>query len=35
MDNQVIIRNETEADYGRVEEITRKSFYNMYVPGCV
>lgn len=30
----VIIRNETEADYQRVEEITRKAFYNLYVPGC-
>lgn len=29
------IRNETEADYKIVEEITRKAFYNLYVPGCV
>lgn len=28
------IRNETEADYKIVEEITRKAFYNIYVPGC-
>lgn len=35
MDNKVIIRNEIEVDYGRVEEITRKSFYNIYIPGCV
>ena len=28
------IRNEREADYKRVEEITRKAFYNLYVPGC-
>lgn len=28
------IRNEKETDYKRVEEITRKSFYNLYVPGC-
>lgn len=28
------IRNEQEADYKRVEEITRKAFYNLYVPGC-
>lgn len=28
------IRNETESDYRTVEEITRKAFYNMYVPGC-
>lgn len=29
------IRNEREADYKSVEEITRKAFYNIYVPGCV
>ena len=29
------IRNETEQDYQRVEEITRKAFYNLYVPGCM
>lgn len=29
------IRNETEADYKIVEEITRRAFYNIYVPGCV
>ncbi len=28
------IRNETEKDYKIVEEITRKAFYNLYVPGC-
>lgn len=28
------IRNETEKDYKTVEEITRKAFYNIYVPGC-
>lgn len=28
------IRNEAETDYKRVEEITRKAFYNLYVPGC-
>ena len=28
------IRNEIEADYKTVEEITRKAFYNLYVPGC-
>lgn len=31
----VTIRNETERDYERVEEITRKAFYNIYIPGCV
>lgn len=29
------IRNEKESDYKVVEEITRKAFYNLYVPGCV
>ena len=28
------IRNEQEADYAIVEEITRKAFYDLYVPGC-
>lgn len=28
------IRNETKADYQTVEDITRKAFYNLYVPGC-
>lgn len=30
----MLIRNETEADYKAVEELTRKAFYNQYVPGC-
>lgn len=34
MSETVIIRNETEADYKKVEDIIRKSFYNIYVPGC-
>ena len=29
------IRNETKADHKIVEDITRKAFYNLYVPGCV
>lgn len=29
------IRNENKADYEIVEQITRKAFYNLYVPGCV
>lgn len=29
------IRNEVEKDYERVEEITRKSFWNLYIPGCI
>ena len=30
-----VIRNEMEKDYEIVEELTRKAFYNIYVPGCV
>lgn len=29
------IRNERETDYKIVEDITRKTFYNVYVPGCI
>ena len=29
------IRNEKETDYKLVEDITRKAFYNMYMPGCI
>jgi len=35
MDKVFKIRNEEEKDFKRVEEITRKSFWNLYVPGCV
>lgn len=31
----VIIRNERETDFRTVEEITRRAFYNLYIPGCV
>lgn len=31
----LIIRNETKADRKTVEDITRKAFYNLYIPGCV
>ena len=31
---KIVIRNETAADYQAVEELTRKAFYNLYVPGC-
>ena len=34
MSKAVAIRNETEQDYNKVEEITRKAFWNLYVPGC-
>lgn len=35
MKSMITIRNEKESDYKEVEEITRKAFYNIYVPGCV
>lgn len=28
------IRNEKEEDYRIVEDMTRKAFYNLYIPGC-
>lgn len=28
------IRNEAPADYQAVEDLTRRAFYNLYVPGC-
>lgn len=31
----LIIRNETEKDHRAVEELTRRAFYNQYIPGCV
>lgn len=34
MDKMIRIRNEEKTDYERVEEITRKAFYNLYIPGC-
>lgn len=34
MNKRIKIRNEIDADYERVEEITRKAFYNLYIPGC-
>ena len=34
MNKRITIRNEAEADYRRVEDITRRAFYNLYVPGC-
>lgn len=30
----MIIRNELKSDYREVEELTRKAFWNLYVPGC-
>ncbi len=34
MMTQIKIKNETPSDYRKVEEITRKAFWNLYVPGC-
>ncbi len=34
LNKSIKIRNEKEADYKKVEEITRKAFWNLYVPGC-
>lgn len=31
----LVIRNERDADREIVEEITRRAFYNLYIPGCV
>lgn len=33
--NTPTIRNEIPTDYQTVETITRKAFYNIYVPGCM
>ncbi|MHB0897246.1 MAG: GNAT family N-acetyltransferase [Spirochaetales bacterium] len=30
----IVVRNEAEADYRKVEDITRKAFWNLYFPGC-
>jgi putative acetyltransferase len=35
MDKIIKIRNEEEKDYEKVEEITRKAFWNLYIPGCI
>lgn len=34
MDKVIKIRNEEENDYQQVEELTRKCFWNLYIPGC-
>ncbi len=34
MEQKLIIRNERKSDWETVETITRKAFYNLYVPGC-
>lgn len=35
MEERIVIRNERTEDYEAVEAITRKAFYNVYVPGCM
>jgi len=35
LNKMIQIRNEEEKDYKRVEEITRKAFWNLYIPGCI
>jgi putative acetyltransferase len=35
MNQMFKIRNEEETDYEKVEEITRKAFWNLYIPGCI
>lgn len=34
MNKNYIIRKETPADYRMVEEMTKRAFWNVYVPGC-
>lgn len=31
---EILIRNEIEADYSAIEELTREAFWNLYAPGC-
>ena len=35
MNKMIKIRNEEATDCEKVEEITRKAFWNLYIPGCV
>lgn len=34
MEQKITIRNEQAADYKTVEDVIRKAFWNLYVPGC-
>lgn len=34
LNGELLIRREKETDHQTVEELTRKAFYNLYVPGC-
>lgn len=33
--HNIIIRQETPADYAAVEHLTREAFWNVYRPGCL
>lgn len=35
MNSNIIIRNETPADYALTENLVRESFWNVYRPGCL
>lgn len=35
MNKNIVIRNEKETDYEVVETITRRAFYNLYIPGAI
>ena len=35
MAGDIRLRNERESDWKTVEDITRRAFYNIYMPGCV
>lgn len=32
--SEIVIRTETEEDYRKVEEMTKKAFWNVNIPGC-
>ena len=34
MEQNLVIRQERESDYARVEQVIRQAFYNIYTPGC-
>lgn len=34
LNNNIVVRTETPADYRIVEEMIREAFWNLYVPGC-
>ena len=34
MEQNLVIRQERESDYARVEQVIRQAFHNIYTPGC-